>query len=181
MLLWPLRLFRCLWICFAWYSGHRGFSDAYRFVLHAALAIGAFQMLMDFVLHAALAISAFQIPSPSGLFVVDAALVIGLCSCLLICFPCCSGHLWILQMLIGFVCLPFLSLRSWRCLLFCLFRPLFMSTSAKICVVCHDNFDIYFVLYSALTTCLYYVRICSAFCIYILHSSCKLACLLSPF
>ena len=42
------RCFRiCLLICFACCSCHRGFADAYCFVLHAALAIGALQMLID--------------------------------------------------------------------------------------------------------------------------------------
>ena len=97
------------------------FCNAYRFVLHAALAIGASQMFVDLFrmlllpsglcrclficLHAALAIGALQM-----LFVLFACcschrgfadacylfcmllLPSGLCRCLLICFACCSCH-----------------------------------------------------------------------------------------
>ena len=66
---------------------YRCFCNAYRFVLHAALAIGVSQMFDLFCM----------LLLPSGFadaygFVCMLLLPSGLCRCLLICFACCSCH-----------------------------------------------------------------------------------------
>ena len=134
----------CLFFCFAYCSCHRGFADAYGFVFHAALAVGALQMLIDLF-------CMLLLPS-------------GLCRCLLICFACCSCRrgfadaYWFvlhaalaveaLQMLIVLFYMLLLPSEVCRCLLICVaccFCHLGFAMLIDLFACCHQSFaDVFF-------------------------------------